>query len=88
MADFPDDFVPDEGFRSSDIEIDPPVNPHANLGKKAIARMVKTAFRDRYESKAAVKQATLVTGAVSTVVARARWANLFYNFLEVTLQKK
>lgn len=85
MADIPADFF------SSDVVLGEDENEntskYAGLGKRSIDSMTASAFDDRLRSKKAVKQDWQI-GAPTTIVSSYFWANLFYHFFEVTLQKR
>ncbi|KAJ9636756.1 hypothetical protein H2199_007750 [Coniosporium tulheliwenetii] len=77
----------DADFNSSDLEAEPPANPHADLGGRAIMSMLNNAFEERKNSKFTVKNMTLTMGAPGTRHERDRWGNMFYAFFKDVLKK-
>jgi hypothetical protein len=77
----------DEDFNSSDIEVPPQIDEDdgANIGKRAIARIVQGSVQDRVTSKVNVKSLTDVANAPSTGLHRRYWYKLFSQFANATL---
>ena len=76
-----------EAFNSSDVNLPPrrDEDDDANIGKRALTRIIQGSVQDRINSKIAVRTLTDAAQASGTIYQRKYWYKLFCGFGESTL---